>query len=186
MDLRAHELPVGDSLDQAVTDAREAESSWGDLSDHELGEQMRELEQDALQTPASRAVVVRVAGLGAESFRRQFGFRLRDAQVKGAIAAARGAIIEMQAGEGKTVACGLAAIIRTILGPSVHVAPTPNTSRNVITKSWHPLSNDLESHLGCCCQRVPPVRFNRPTGHRLPTAGNNNSVLITCETNCRY
>ena len=30
----------------------------------------------------------------------------------------------MQAGEGKTVACGLATIIRTILGPSVHVATT--------------------------------------------------------------
>lgn len=88
MVLRAHEVPVGDSLDQAVTYAREAESSLVDLSDHELREQMRELEQDALQTTASPAIVVRIAGMGAESFRRQLGFRLHDAQVKGAFAAA--------------------------------------------------------------------------------------------------
>jgi hypothetical protein len=43
---------------------------------------------------------------------RTLGFRLHDVQLRGALAAADGTIIEMQTGEGKTVICGLTALLR--------------------------------------------------------------------------
>jgi preprotein translocase subunit SecA len=52
------------------------------------------------------------------------GFEMHDVQIQGAFATALGAIIEMQTGEGKTVVSGLAAVLRTALDPSVHVATT--------------------------------------------------------------
>jgi len=64
------------------------------------------------------------AALGAQAVRRMMGFRLHDVQVRGAFATASGAIIEMQTGEGKTMACALAAMIRSVFDISVHVATT--------------------------------------------------------------
>ena len=64
------------------------------------------------------------AAIGASAVKRTLGFQLHEVQIRGALAASSGSIIEMQTGEGKTVVCGLTALIRTIFDDAVHVATT--------------------------------------------------------------
>ncbi|MEM7474769.1 MAG: preprotein translocase subunit SecA [Planctomycetota bacterium] len=52
------------------------------------------------------------------------GFQLHDVQIAGAAATASGSIIEMQTGEGKTIVCAVAALIRSVFDSSIHVATT--------------------------------------------------------------
>lgn len=59
-----------------------------------------------------------------EGIRRTLGFTLHDCQIQGAFATARGNIIEMRTGEGKTLVCGVASYLRSLVDCSVHVATT--------------------------------------------------------------
>ena len=112
-------------LDALVMAARAAETEFCKLSDEELQAAFADgrrtgSEDDKDPTEA----LVRAAGLGAAAVQRTMGFKMHDVQIKGALATARGSIIEMQTGEGKTVVSGLAAVIRAALDTTVHVATT--------------------------------------------------------------
>ncbi len=114
------------ALDEFVTAVRGIEAHLGTVPAARLREDFLQMRQAA--SPANRADMLEefvcAAAYGAEAIRRTMGFRLHDVQIRGALAAASGAILEMQTGEGKTVVCGLTALIRSIFDQSVHVATT--------------------------------------------------------------
>ncbi|QDT11197.1 preprotein translocase subunit SecA [Planctomycetes bacterium K23_9] len=118
-------------LDTLVAAARRGELQWcesqGDdpqedaVTDKQLADEFAQLRTDDV---ALDEKMVRAAALGSAAVRRTMGFSMHDVQLKGALATARGAIIEMQTGEGKTVVSGVAAVIRASIDESVHVATT--------------------------------------------------------------
>ncbi len=59
------------------------------------------------------------------------------------LATAQGAIIEMQTGEGKTMVCGLAALIRSVFDSSVHVATTNAYLAERDHETFQPIFNML-------------------------------------------
>ena len=114
-----------DDLDSLVMAARAAEDHSCQLGDDELTSAFADGRRIGDQNGEHiDAIFVRAAGLGAAAVQRTMGFRLHDVQIKGALATARGSIIEMQTGEGKTVVSGLAAVIRAAIDRTVHVATT--------------------------------------------------------------
>ena len=62
----------------------------------------------------------------AETIRRTLGLELFDVQLLAGLALARGAVAEMQTGEGKTLAAALPAFLHGLRGRGVHVV-TPNS-----------------------------------------------------------
>ncbi len=113
-------LSKSDDLDAMVAAARSGESKWSDVSDSELATAFADLRKESDASDA----MVRAASLGSVAVQRTMGFSMHDVQLKGSLATARGAIIEMQTGEGKTVVSGVAAVIRAAIDESVHVATT--------------------------------------------------------------
>ena len=115
-------------LDDRVHLVRQQEVDLAKLSDDELRQEFEELrivggeyhgEETALDSVFDRA-----AAIGCEAVWRIMGFRLHDVQIKGALATAAGSIIQMNTGEGKTMVCGLASLLRSVKDKSVHVATT--------------------------------------------------------------
>ncbi len=72
----------------------------------------------------SREAVVESFALTTEALRRSTGKVYYDCQLLGGLVLATGAIAEMQTGEGKTVTCGLAAVLYGMTNKGVHVATT--------------------------------------------------------------
>lgn len=122
---------------QAIAVIRKHAVSARDLDDTELaaafsrlrheGTEVRRIFDDVNRTVSkddAYDLYCKAGGLGAEAVRRVMGFDMHDVQIQGAVATALGGIIEMQTGEGKTVVSSLAAILRTAIDPTVHVATT--------------------------------------------------------------
>ena len=86
----------------------------------ELRTQLRTQKLSAL----SQKAVVESFALTTEALRRTTGKVYYDCQLLGGLVLATGAIAEMQTGEGKTVTCGLPAVLYGLLGKGVHVATT--------------------------------------------------------------
>jgi preprotein translocase subunit SecA len=66
-------------------------------------------------------ILVPAFALVSEAVRRTIGLRLYDVQLLAALALARGAIAEMQTGEGKTLAAAAPAMLHALAGRGVHV-----------------------------------------------------------------
>ncbi|MGI9518411.1 MAG: preprotein translocase subunit SecA [Pirellulaceae bacterium] len=115
------------ALDQYVAAVREIEQQLATRSAANLRSDFLQLRLEGQNDTSFRQEnFLCAAAYGSEVMRRTLGFRLHDVQIRGALAAASGSIIEMQTGEGKTVVCGLAALIRSVFDQSVHVATTNN------------------------------------------------------------
>jgi preprotein translocase subunit SecA len=97
------------SVASAVEDVRRAERSYAALDD----EQLREAAQRAVTLPQVVAVTTLLAS-------RVLGFGLFDVQLHAALALADGKIVEMQTGEGKTVAAVPAIAWLARAGQGVH------------------------------------------------------------------
>lgn len=96
------------------------------LHDDQLRQKAIEL-RAALAAGASigeRTTVVTAFALMKEAIRRALGITLYDVQLLAAFVLARGAIAEMQTGEGKTFAAALAAFLFSLDGKGVHIATT--------------------------------------------------------------
>jgi len=87
-------------------------------------ESLRDDLQSKKASVLSQRSVVEAFALTAESLRRTTGKVYYDCQLLGGLVLATGAIAEMQTGEGKTVTCGLPAVLYGLLGKGVHVATT--------------------------------------------------------------
>ena len=102
---------------------RLAEQAAMSLSDQQLAERSKELQEQAFENLDAKTMN-EFGGLIAESIFRNVGFRLYDVQVNALVAGATGAIVEMHTGEGKTVVTGAIAAIKSLGCPSVHVGTT--------------------------------------------------------------
>lgn len=91
--------------------------------DAELRHRSLDLRDQSAGTAAvlDRAVLIPAIGLMIESIRRQMGHEIYDVQIDAALALARGSIVEMQTGEGKTLAASLTAYLHALPGRGVHV-----------------------------------------------------------------
>ena len=123
---RDKRLPFGrrqSSLSGWLQKIRAAEQSASSLSDSQLRASADLCREEYARKPRQK-LLVEFGGLLTEAIYRSNGFRLYDVQVKAIAAAATGAIVEMQTGEGKTIVTGAIAAIQSLTAPSVHVGTT--------------------------------------------------------------
>ena len=114
------------SSSRLVAATREQEPQLADLSLQQLRERSdstRELINR--EGPDSLQAKVNAFAIASEALWRANGIRLYDVQMAASAALARGAIAEMQTGEGKTFSCAPAACLHALTGRGVHVA-NPN------------------------------------------------------------
>ncbi len=107
--------------DAALADINALDDSLRRLSDSELVSCGRALRQEALAAVPLRDLRARVFAVAREAGRRTLGLRPFDVQIVAALAMDEGAIVEMQTGEGKTLAAVLPAALNALAGRGVHV-----------------------------------------------------------------
>ena len=90
-------------------------------SDNGLQEMSRELKNRACNGETSKKLLVDAFALVRETSRRVLGLYPFDVQVMAGIALHRGKIVEMQTGEGKTLAAVMPAYLNALTGKGVHV-----------------------------------------------------------------
>ncbi|MCU0914020.1 MAG: accessory Sec system translocase SecA2 [Planctomycetes bacterium] len=93
----------------------------GKLADSRLQELSGELRARARAGTNLEELLVEAFALGREVSRRVLGMRHFDVQVYGGIALHQGKLVEMQTGEGKTLAAVLPAYLNALTGRGVHV-----------------------------------------------------------------
>ncbi len=106
-----------------VREIREAGGRLESLPDSDLQDQTEQL-RDVVQqgrSPTSPDVLVPAFALANEAARRALGIRYYDVQLLGGLALARGAVAEMQTGEGKTFVAALPAVVQALAGRGVHI-----------------------------------------------------------------
>ena len=116
-------------LDEFVATVRQIEDQLDSVDDKTLRDHLQDLraQQHSGVERTDQQIqqdFLCAAAVGAQAVQRTMGWRMHEVQLRGAMAAASGTIIQMQTGEGKTVVCGLTALIRTVFDQSVHVATT--------------------------------------------------------------
>lgn len=121
--------PLKACLQQRLTRVREFQNRWTDLSNAELKNRLdgvrtenRDLSKHQINEIEQR--LDQATAIGAIMVQRIKSFDLHDVQIQGILATANGGIVQMNTGEGKTLVCGLAALIRSTIDESVHVATT--------------------------------------------------------------
>ncbi len=98
--------------------------------------------------------------LGALAIQRTFGFLPHDVQVLAATESARGRIVEMKTGEGKTVVAALTAYLLGLFGQGVHVATTNDYLAERDCKLVSPFFDRLGMKVGLL-ERTGADRRNR-------------------------
>jgi preprotein translocase subunit SecA len=109
------------SYDGELAAIQSLEPELAGLSDEELDRRARQLRDRARNGAGSDAQRVEFFALGRELSRRVLGLRPFDEQIVAALALDRGAIVEMQTGEGKTLAAVMPAALNALSGQGVHV-----------------------------------------------------------------
>jgi preprotein translocase subunit SecA len=112
-DLRAYDAPLAE-----IT---RLEDGLGRLQDSALAALGRQLRSDARSGSPLRELRAKVFAVAREAARRTLGLRPFDVQIVAALAMDDGAIVEMQTGEGKTLAAVLPAALNALPGHGVHV-----------------------------------------------------------------
>ncbi|TWT78952.1 preprotein translocase subunit SecA [Planctomycetes bacterium CA13] len=108
-----------------VAAIREVETRLKGLSIEQLREQSEQLRSRVkIESVDTEAVRREAFAIASEALRRTRGIHLYDVQMLAAMALAKGAVAEMQTGEGKTFACAPAAFLHALTGRGVHVATT--------------------------------------------------------------
>ena len=91
------------------------------LSDPELAQRAEAIRHLALAGAGPRDIRIPVFALAREAAHRALGMRPFDEQIVAALAMAEGAVVEMQTGEGKTLAAVMPATLNALTGRGVHV-----------------------------------------------------------------
>jgi preprotein translocase subunit SecA len=112
-DLRDFDAPLADVMVQ--------ERDLDRLADDDIDARATDLRDRARAGQDLNALTVPLFALAREIARRAIGQRPFEVQVIAAIAMHRGAIVEMQTGEGKTLAAVLPAALNALTGRGVHV-----------------------------------------------------------------
>ncbi len=137
-------------LNRWLKEIRVAEQAASSLSDSEIRSQADALREQYAEQ-AKQEYLVQFGGLLTECIYRSHGFRLYDVQVKAIAAAATGAIVEMQTGEGKTIVTGSIAALQSLSAPSVHVG---TTNTYLAARDREELV-DVFARLGISCGLLP-------------------------------
>lgn len=108
---------------ELVRGIRESASDVRQLSDRELRGQVDLLREALAVGRSADAAEILVSGFSLvnEAARRTIGITYYDVQLLAGLALARGAVAEMQTGEGKTFVAALPAVVRALTGRGVHV-----------------------------------------------------------------
>jgi preprotein translocase subunit SecA len=93
------------------------------------------------QSVTDLRILVPAFAVLTEAIRRVHGLRLYDVQLLAGLALVRGAVAEMQTGEGKTLAAALPAFVHALRGRGVHVV-TPNAY--LAGRDWQSLAPVFE------------------------------------------
>ena len=109
------------TYDAPLSDINELEAELRDLSDDDLQERARDVRRRARSGEPLDALRVTLFALVREAARRTIGLRPFDEQVVAGLALDRGRIVEMQTGEGKTLAAVMPAAFNALTGDGVHV-----------------------------------------------------------------
>jgi preprotein translocase subunit SecA len=109
------------AYDAPLAEINELEAGLTTLSDDGIQERARALRRRASAGEPIDALRVDLFALARESARRTIGLRPFDEQVVAGLALDRGRIVEMQTGEGKTLAAVMPAALNALTGDGVHV-----------------------------------------------------------------
>ena len=109
------------SFDQPLADINTLGEEMAKLSDAELSARAQWLREQALAGSELERLEVPLFALAREVAHRELGLRPFDVQIVAAIALGRGAVVEMQTGEGKTLSAVMPAALNALTGKGVHV-----------------------------------------------------------------
>ena len=109
------------SYDVPLAEINELEAGLSRLADDGLEERARAVRQRARTGEPLDALRAEFFALARESARRTIGLRPFDEQIVAGLALERGRIVEMQTGEGKTLAAVMPAALNALTGDGVHV-----------------------------------------------------------------
>jgi preprotein translocase subunit SecA len=109
------------AYDTPLTEINALEAGLTTLSDDDLQERARDLRRRARAGEPLEGLRVALFAVAREAARRTIGLRPFDVQVVAALALDRGRIVEMQTGEGKTLAAVMPAALNALTGDGVHV-----------------------------------------------------------------
>jgi preprotein translocase subunit SecA len=107
--------------DRPLESVNNLEAHVRSMSDAAIGRRGRELRGDALRAGDPDGARAEVFALAREAARRTLGMRAYDVQVVAALALDAGHVVEMQTGEGKTLAAVMTAAWNALGGAGVHV-----------------------------------------------------------------
>ncbi|WP_268626342.1 accessory Sec system translocase SecA2 [Paenibacillus alvei] len=118
-------------------------------SDSEINQRAKTMKMRVREGVASARDVIEAAGLVDEAVWRVKGFRLYDVQWLAGMALHEGCIIEMQTGEGKTLAAVLPAFLQALSGRGVHVLTFNDYLANRDAEWTRPIYEYLGVTVGC-------------------------------------
>ena len=107
--------------DASLAEVNQLEAGLTQLSNHDLQDRARAIRRRASGGEPLDTLRVGLFALAREAARRTIGQRPYDVQVIAGLALDRGRIVEMQTGEGKTLAAVLPAAFNALSGDGVHV-----------------------------------------------------------------
>jgi preprotein translocase subunit SecA len=109
------------AYDEPLADIEALEAGIAALSDDEIGARSRRIRDRARAGTALASLRAETFALVREASRRAIGLRPFDVQIVAGLALDRGRIVEMQTGEGKTLAAVMPAVLNALTGEGVHV-----------------------------------------------------------------
>jgi preprotein translocase subunit SecA len=109
------------TYDAPLAEINQLEDGLTTLLDNDLRDRARMLGRRARAGESLEALRAALFALARESARRTVGLRPFDEQVVAGLALDRGRIVEMQTGEGKTLAAVMPAALHALTGNGVHV-----------------------------------------------------------------
>lgn len=149
------------SYDEPLREINRLEDEVTTLTDREIGARACDLRARARSGAGARAVAGPLFALVRELSRRVLGLRPFDEQVVAAIALDRGAIVEMQTGEGKTLAAVMPAALNALTGRGVHVLTFNDYLARRDAEWMGPVFNRLGLSVGFVQHGMPPDERRR-------------------------
>jgi len=109
------------AAEPVVREAERLSPEFEALTDDELKARLAALKERTGGKPESDTDIAEVFALVREAARRTLEQRHFDVQIMGGLALAKGKIVEMRTGEGKTLVATLAVTLRALAGKGVHI-----------------------------------------------------------------
>ena len=133
----------------------------------------------------AKSATIRHLALFVEALRRIAGVQAYAGQLQAGVEMARGRVVDMATGEGKTYAAACAATLLGLSGRTVHVA-TPNPYLAARDQQALRLCSSYWASLRRCCPRVGSgLKRSRPIKRQCYTVQGTSSASIFFATNCR-